>query len=863
MTNYFTRTLEHEENGFVNNDYDCNYAEYNNDDCLIECINANYDEDVCEDIGGNNKYVCNYVDDSNKACVSENADANEYISDNTDESNVYVSEYVENNQKEYTDNISTQGVTEMPGDDNLNRDQSSGDPLIDTLHNVRLKHPKNIVIAHVNINSIRNKFDYIYNVLSKGLTDILCITETKVDESFTVNCFICPGYKCYRKDRNINSGGMMIFVREDIPHTRISAYEINSEPYHIESLVLYFEIKKQKFHLMCLYKNPKVANNVFISLTCDMLNKLTSDGNDIVLLGDLNVDMSDSDNIVDNEICDVYGLKNIIRSPTCFKSEKGTLLDPVLVSNASKFCMPFNEVCGASDWHNMVGCVTRVSCPVRKPFKIQYRSYKTFNECNFQNDVSLMPKQICDVFDDVSDQYWAFNVMYSDILNEHAPIKQRTVKGDKIPYMYSDLMKQMYRRNMLKNKFFKSRTSKNWENYKKQRNYVTSLRKKAIKSYFQKKCTNVSKPKDFWNCVKPFFSDKSTNDTRIILKEDDNIVSNSEDVANVLNNYFINIADSINCTDLKMEHTSVNVMFEYHSCHSSIQTIESNVSSNNEVFEFKEITCDVMFRKLRSIKTNKSSGYDHITPKSVKLCTKELTMPLTSLVNNAFKSSSFPDDMKKAQVCPIFKKKDHMAKENYRPINLISIFAKIFESIITDQINEYMSTKFNERLGAYRKGHGCGQVLTLAIDTWKWSLDDNMYVGALLMDLSKAFDAIPHDLLICKMYAYGFSENACKFMLSYLSNRTQRVKVQDTFSSWKNTKRGIPQGSCLGPLLFNLFINDIFNYVQFCQLFNYADDNTVSASDYSTDEVLKKLLFDTNVLMAWFNDNFMKVMITL
>jgi len=243
----------------------------------------------------------------------------------------------------------------------------------------------------------------------------------------------------------------------------------------------------------------------------------------------------------------------------------------------------------------------------------------------------------------------------------------------------------------------------------------------------------------------------------------------------------------------------------------------------------------------------------------VKLHVKELAMPLTSLVNNAFKTNVFPADMKKAEVSPVFKKKDHMNKENYRPINLIPIFSKVFESIIAEQINDFMYEKFSKRLGAYRKGHGCSQVLTWAVDTWKWCLDNDMHVGALLMDLSKAFDSIPHDLLICKMYAYGFSLNACSFMLSYLSHRMQRVKIKDTRSVWKNTKRGIPQGSCLGPLLFNLFVNDIFSHVECCELFNYADDNTLSASDFDMDRVLQMLQHDANIVMNWFHDNFMKV----
>lgn len=138
-----------------------------------------------------------------------------------------------------------------------------------------------------------------------------------------------------------------------------------------------------------------------------------------------------------------------------------------------------------------------------------------------------------------------------------------------------------------------------------------------------------------------------------------------------------------------------------------------------------------------------------------------------------------------------------------------------------------MEPKFSKLLTGFRKNHKTQHTLLKMIETWKAKLNTGCKIGVLIMDLSKAFDTLNHDLLITKLQAYGFDCNATAFLRGYLNNRYQRCKVGDIFSEWERIITGVPQGSILVPLFFNIFINDLFLCVEHSTLCNYADDNTL------------------------------------
>ncbi len=144
------------------------------------------------------------------------------------------------------------------------------------------------------------------------------------------------------------------------------------------------------------------------------------------------------------------------------------------------------------------------------------------------------------------------------------------------------------------------------------------------------------------------------------------------------------------------------------------------------------------------------------------------------------------------------------------------------------------------------------------IDSWKHVLDNDNFVGTVLMDLSKAIDCIPHGLLVTKMSAYGLGNKACEFIASYLSGRYQRVKISNKRRSWTPLLKGIPQCSCIGLFLFSVFMNDIFYFIEICDLANYANDNTLDHTASTIETVLSALQKDITNAIKWFEENYMQ-----
>ena len=288
--------------------------------------------------------------------------------------------------------------------------------------------------------------------------------------------------------------------------------------------------------------------------------------------------------------------------------------------------------------------------------------------------------------------------------------------------------------------------------------------------------------------------------------------------------------------------------------HPSIKVINQHSTSNSYSFRFSHVSPNEVVKQTDLLDKNKSNSGN--IPTGMLKAVREIVCPyLTDCINSAIYDCKFPNEIKEADLSPLFKNDDPNYKGNFRPINVLPAASKVYEKILKDQMCRYFPEKLSEILCGFREGYSTQHALIRLIAKWRKYLDASGIVGTILMDLSKAYDCLPHDLLIAKLQAYGFDLNSLCLMYSYLDGRHQRVKIGSHRSTAKGIKIGVPQGSVLGPLLFKILINDLFLMRLDSEICNFADDNTIYSCGLDLHEIVTNLESDLRKLLKWFTNN--------
>lgn len=419
-----------------------------------------------------------------------------------------------------------------------------------------------------------------------------------------------------------------------------------------------------------------------------------------------------------------------------------------------------------------------------------------------------------------------FTLRFTNIINECIPFD--IPRHKKSIFMTHAALRLKNMKCKLWNKYQRTKSPSDYQLYCQSRNKLRNLTRLLRRKYETKLASNkTSNIKQFWKYIN---SRLKTRPSINSVKYDDNSITDSDqEKCELFNKFFTSVFTKEDCTSIPM--------YQWDGCHLPLTDIT--------------ITSAVVLDKLSHLNPTKAPGPEGWPIICLKESAQELCTPLSILFTKSLASSALPKCWKEAMITPVYKKGDRSYVGNYRPISLTSPLCKIMESIIKDNIQEHLivNNVISPLQHGFTPGRSCSTQLLLAMNYWTKALNNGHCVDILYFDFAKAFDSVPHNRLISKLQGCGISGKLLAWVKSFLTGRKQKVVLNNQESKWSNVTSGVPQGSVLGPILFNIYVSDMPLIVN-STIFQFADDVKMFRTIKTIDDYLQ-LQHDIDILFAW------------
>jgi hypothetical protein len=531
------------------------------------------------------------------------------------------------------------------------------------------------------------------------------------------------------------------------------------------------------------------------------------------------------------------GLTQLVHEPTRITEHSSTTLDVILTNQPHKF-HDLHTADGIGDHRSILAEIEIHHKLLTKPSRKVFLYHKANVDLLKSEIKKSLPEfeTLCTKSDNLDQIYDNFVTVINTASSLCIPSKMLKQSSD--PPWYNKNIRYLKKQTrILHAKFKKTRLQPDYEKYREARTNLNREKRERETTFLSENLDTMLKEsqKRFWSYVK--FKTKGQHSAVPTLKsKSGELYSDPVEKANLLNNHF-------------------QTVFTPH----QDDTLPNFSSRTDATLSLTDITLTKVgiVNLIKKLNPHKSPGPDQISPKLLLLIPEEISDYLILIFNKCTQLHDIPKPWKSANITPVFKKGNKSDPTNYRPISLTSILCKMFEHIITSKLANFLEQNnlFNNDQFGFRKNRSCELQLLRVIQDLSLILDNKEEADLVFLDFSKAFDKVPHVLLLHKLKSYGLQPDMISLIRSFLLDRKQTVVLDGWSSEPADVTSGVPQGSVLGPILFLIYINDLPDKIKSkCRLF--ADDSLLYRKITSKEDI-SQLQKDLDEVLQWCNNWYM------
>lgn len=640
-----------------------------------------------------------------------------------------------------------------------------------------------------------------------------------------------PNYNFYQVPRkNRRGGGVAAIFSSQLMFKTTELGDFTSMEY------LAMELKAESAVLVIIYHPPK-HSPVFIHEFSELISSCVTRYDKVIINGDLNIHFNkktDSKTLELINLLDSFGLTQHITDST---HQRGNTLDLVITAGVNINNVSITES-PLSDHHCIFLDTVFTTTTTKKGTTTYKRLLDDKAQSKFSDIIRLYKPQ--NPNSSLNEMVESLNVALSSALDTVAPLKAKKKSTSRSsPWLsHNNVTNDKRNCRSSERKWRKNKTTINYNIYKDALTTYNKTIQRARKDYFSNIITvNTGNPRILFSTI-----DQLINTAPPTLQSS---TVKCEELALFFNNKITSIRTSITQDGTKDD---------------------SKIQCNATMSTFRCITLQELNKTVLECNST-TSDIDPIPTTFLKRVFSTVSSHILDIINTSLKSGTFPDTFKTAVIKPILKKVnlDSSILANYRPISNLPFISKVLEKIVATQINSFLTENniLEEFQSGFRKYHSTETALTKIISDLRINSDENKVSILVLLDLSAAFDTIDHDILISRLEKYvGLTDHVLSWFKTYIIGRKSYVKLDHHMSNNYNSNFGVAQGSCLGPMLFSLYMLPLGNIIRehYISFHSYADDTQLYISTEPNDTTAIKSI--TNCLLAinkWMNNNFLKL----